>query len=210
MKKFVIPLIICVVLILTVSACADGDGNVYIAEDVISSVEKDSEKWAEIEDMLGMLTVDSADIPEFDGTKEAFGLFRDSLLNHMCCSSYRKYAGNSQVLDAINEENPGIDAIAAISASEFESSMYRVFGGNVKLTHVNTELFTYLKDSGVYVPVTSPIEGGVDFELLSVDETENTYRIEFRSSAGDYTGSYFALLIKRDDGSCYFNLLMKH
>ncbi len=209
MKKIFILLTVFLGLF-ALCACSASGENAYIAEDVVASVEKGSETWTEIEDMLRMLAVDSANIPEFDGAKEATRLFRDSLLNYMCCSSYRKYAGNSQILDKINEENPGIDATSAVSAAEFEHSMYRVFGGNVKIVHESTELFTYLKGSSVYVPITAPIEGGVDFELVSASETENTYRLEFVTEADEYSASYFALLMKREDGTCYFSLLIRH
>lgn len=202
-------LIIAMVLPLVVS-CGGDDGATFLSEDVVLVIEEESEKWKELSDMLGMLTVNSIDIPEFDSMKESVNYFRDSLLNYLCCKNYRKYAGNVTLLTEVNEKYPGMDVVAAISADEFEAEMYRVFGGSVKITHKSTKLFTYLDKADVYVPITAPLYGGCDIKLISAEETENTYRVEFEASANENTMKYFALLIKRDDGSCYFSLLFKH
>lgn len=197
------------VLCVNVSSCGGEDGSPYLSEEVISSVEKGSEKWTELSDLLGVLTVNSVDIPEFDSMRESVDYFRDSLLNYLCCKNYRKYAGNVELLNEIREDYPELDAIAAIRADEFESEMYRAFGGSIKITHRSTTLFTYLEKSDVYVPITSPVYGGCDLTLVSVEETENTYRIDFEATADEKTIPYFALLVKRDDGSSYFSFLLK-
>ena len=127
----------------------------------------------------------------------------------MCCKNYRKYAGHSDRLGNIETPGVGGEVTVAVPAAEFESLMYKHFGGKVKLTHKSTKLFNYLKDEKVYVPVTAPVEGGYDVNLIAVEETENTYRVSFECTAGEYRAEYFALLVKRDDGSCYFSLLMK-
>jgi hypothetical protein len=205
----VILVLLAVFCCVLVTSCGGDDGSAYLSEEVVSSVEKGSDKWKELSDMLGMLTVNSADIPEFDSMSQSSEYFRDSLLNYLCCKNYRKYAGDAEILGDINEKYPGMDAVAAIGADEFESEMYRVFGGSIKITHKSTTLFAYLEKADVYVPITSPVYGGCDLTLISAEETENTYRIEFETSANGKNIPYFALLVKRDDGSCYFSLLLK-
>lgn len=201
-------LILTVVLLTTLASCGASDWSSYLAEESIGAVEEGSDVWTDIADMLRSLSVDSAALPEFDSERQGAELFRDSTLNYMCCKNYRKYAGHSDRLDDIKVSDVGGETIAAIPAVEFESLMYKYFGGKVKLTHKSTSLFNYLKDEKVYVPVTAPVEGGYDVNVTSIDETENTYRVSFECSAGEYCAEYFALLVKRDDGSCYFSLLM--
>lgn len=205
MKK-ILTLLLLAVLLCTVSC--DAGGSVYITEDIIREVPEGDPLREDVLGMLRMLSIDSADIPEFDTTKEALSLFRDSLLNYMCCENYRKYAGNSEQLAEINEKNPGLDVTAAIPAKEFESEMYRYFGGDVKIVHRSTALFTYLERSDVYVPVTAPIEAGYDAELTKLSESENSLRVEFACSANGRTKSYSALVVKREDGSMYFDALI--
>lgn len=208
MRRF-IALLLAAVTCIGLCACANGGESEYLAEEVVGEVEKGSDEWEILEEMLRMLTVDSIDIPEFDTMRESINLFRDSVLNYLSCENYRRYAGNGELLAAIRDEYPGLDPISAISKNEFESEMYRVFGGKVKITHESTKLFTYLDRSYVYVPITVPIEGGIDFELLTAEETENTYRIEFTCSEDEAVADYFAMLIKREDGSCYFSMLVR-
>ncbi|MBR6807985.1 MAG: hypothetical protein IKM46_06365 [Clostridia bacterium] len=207
--KKILLVLTAAVFLLTLVSCTEDDGSAYLSEEVISSIEKDSKKWAELSDMLGALTVNSADIPEFDSMSQSAKYFRDSLLNYLCCKNYRKYAGDAELLGDINEKYPELDAVAAIEADEFEAEMYRLFGGSIKITHKSTELFTYLDKSDVYVPITSPVYGGCDLVLVSAEETEHTYRLEFETYTDRKCFTYFALLVKRDDGSCYFSLLLK-
>lgn len=209
MKKIALLCALLVFVLFAVS-CSEATDEMYLAEEITGKVEEGSEEWKMISDMLGMLTVDSAVIPEFDSMKESTELFRDSLLNYLCCKNYSKYAGNVEMIEKVKNVYPDFDGVAVISSGEFENEMYRAFGGKVKLTHGSTELFTHLDEVGVYVPVTAPIEGGVDITLLSVNETKNTYRLEFYCEADEFYAEYFAMLVKREDGSCYFSMVLGH
>ena len=208
MRRLIVLLLAVITCFAAVSCSADGE-NEYLAEEATGTIEEGTDEWEALEDMLPMLTVDSIDIPEFDSMRESVRLFRDSVLNYLSCKNYRRYAGNSEMLEAIRGEYPGLDPISAISKNEFEAEMYRAFGGKVKITHESTKLFTYLDRSYVYIPVTAPIEGGVDFTLLSAEETDSTYRIEFTVAEDENVNDYFAMLIKREDGSCYFSMVVK-
>lgn len=210
MKRYALLTVLLLAVLALLTSCDGDDGAAYLSEETVSVIEEGSETWDMLSDMLGMLTVDSTEIPEFNSMKESVGYFRDSLLNYLCCKNYRKYAGNADLLREINEKYPGMDAIAAISADEFEAEMYRAFGGNVKITHRSTTLFTYLEKADVYVPITSPIEKGCDLTLVSAEETKNTYRVELEASSDGVVSRYFTLLIKREDGSCYYSMLLKH
>jgi len=82
------------------------------------------------------------------------------------------------------------------------------FDQPVKTIHTSVEgnlTYTAL----MYIPATAPVSGGVEITLREVLETENTYRMSFSCSAGELTVDYFALAVKRADGSCYFDALLK-
>lgn len=198
------------VCVLCLSSCASLFGTSdYSLEDVTGTVSPDSAVFEELEDMLGMLTVNSADIPEFDSMKDAIDLFRDSLLNYMAGKNYSKYAGNSALIDMVAEKYPELEVIEVIPMLEFESEMYRYFGGSVKITHKDGRLFRYLDDADVYVAVTGPVDSGVDIELTEVQETANTYRLSFACSTDEVSIDYFAVVVKRDDGTLYFDAVVK-
>ncbi len=202
-------LILLSVLAVSLASCETVSTTDYSVEEVIGVVSADSETFAELYDKLGMLTVDSIIIPEFDSMRDAIDLFRDSVLNYMSGKSYAKYAGNSVLIDKVAEEYPDIDVIEVIPAEEYESVMYTHFGGSVKITHADGRIFRYLGAADAYVPVTAPVSGSVDIALTEVLETENTYRLSFSCSTGEKTKDYFALVVKREDGSCYFDAVLE-
>lgn len=207
-SKRIISLVFAILLVLPLFSCDSTMTSDYSVEDIIGVVQADSETFEKLYDMLGMLTLDSVEIPEFNNMKDAIGLFRDSVLNYMSGKNYAKYAGNSELIDKVTEKYPDLGIIEVIPALEFESVMYTHFGGDVKITHGSGRIFRYLPDASAYVPVTAPISGSVDITLREVLETENTYRLRFSCSAGEKSVNYFALVIKRDDGSCYFDAVL--
>lgn len=190
------------------SAFGLGD-NDYSAEKITGTLEQDCAKWRELEDMLGTLTVNSAAVAEFDNMRDAVSQCRDSLLNYMTNRDYKKYAGNSALLEPIAKKYPEYDIAVAVPQADFEAEMYKYFGGSVKITHKSTELFRYLEAAEVYVPITSPISGGAALTLTSAEETENTYRLRFTSSDGETELSYVAIAVKREDGTQYFSAVLR-
>ena len=216
MKKMILLLLCTAATILTSCAPLDAlssslglDADNYVAEEINGTVDEGSEEWNELSDMLSVLTVDSTEIPEFDSMKTSSETCRDSLLNYIYGRNYEKYAGNLDLIGPLSEKHPEYTIIAAIPQSDFEAEMYRFFGGTVKVTHKSSKLFEYLGDGGAYIPVTAPIEGGVDIVLTQAYETENTYRLLFTVSCDDSSFDYRALVIKREDGTKYFNSVFK-
>lgn len=176
----------------------------YIGEEVKGQVPLDGEVADEIRSMIKMLSIDSVKLPEFDKMKDAVTLCHDSLLNYMLYTDYPKYAGNPDLLADAEREYPGLYVSQIIPASEFESMMYRYFGGNVKISHGDSRAFKYLSRVQAYVPVGHPISDAFDVELSEISETENTYLISFSCSNEKVSMSYDAVIVKRDDGTMYF------
>lgn len=218
MKRF---LTVFAVFILTLSLSSCGVVNEFLAtlgfdthdyegEAVIETYESDSEKAAELTEMIRTLSINSIDIPTFSGTKEAISLCRDSLLNYMLAHNYTKYTGNIELLDEASAEYPYLRVATLIPADDFENEAYRYFGGKEKVTNENGKLFTYLEKVSAYTTVTEPSATDMEIRVISLEETEQTFRIRFRCSLdGAESDEYFALIIKRADDSCYFKYVEK-
>lgn len=201
------------VLLLSFSSCRSvgemtraigfGDPD-YSGEEVTGDVPLDGEVADEIRSMIKMLSVDSVKLPEFSNTKDAISLCHDSLLNYMLYTDYAKYAGNPDLLAEAEEEYPDLGVSQIIPASEFESLMYRCFGGTVKISHGDTRAFKYLSRVEAYIPIGHPISDAYDVNLGEITETRNTYRVSFECSNGKRTMRYSSTLVKRDDGTFYF------
>ncbi len=206
MKK--IFLIIPLVLLLFLPSCS-GKSEEYLYEPVTGELEKGTEEWTKISEMLNMLILDSYELAEIDSVKDASDFYRDSVLNYILGSNYAKFSGNSSYIEKINEDYPTLSVKEAIPASIFEYEMYRIFGGESKIVHKSGKLFRYLEESEMYVPLVGPVEASVSTELLRAQVTEHTYRIEFSCTADGVGGNYFAVIIKREDTSCYFDSILQ-
>lgn len=210
----VVILLLCCFLL---SSCALGDAFLrslgfdthdYENEAVITTHAADSEVITKLCEMVKMLSVNNPKVPEFENTGDAVSECRDSVLNYMVCTSFAKYTGNPELINEVSAAYPELQLITVIPAEDYEDTVYTFFGGNTKLSHKSATLFTYLDKVGSYTALTVPVEYEVTINVLSCEETENTYRLTFRNSLGEVTSPvYKALIIKREDGSCYFKNL---
>ncbi len=217
--KRIIVVVLLVISVLSLSSCSvtneflatlGFDTHDYEGEAVIQTYDNESEKTEEIREMIRTLSINSPHIPTFDGSKDAVSKCRDSLLNYMLNTQYAKYTGNLDLLDKAIEEYPYLKVATVIPAQDFEDEAYRYFGGKQKVSNESGNLFTYLDKVSAYTTVTTPVESKIEIECISLEETVNTFRFKFRCSLGEETGeNYFALIIKRADGSCYFKYVEK-
>ena len=186
------------------------DTHDYEGEKIIEVHKTDSDIALELCDMVSILTVNSADIPEFKGTTEGIECCRDAVLNSMYNRNFAKYAGNSELFKEAMEMYPQMDFSVLIPADDFENVAYKYFGGKEKITNESGEIYEYIEDIDAYITVAKPVGSGMEVTVLSVEETEKTFRMEFETSLkGEKAGKYFALFIKRDDDSIYFRYVKK-
>lgn len=186
------------------------DTHDYEGEEVTESYGSDSEKAAELGEMVRTLTMGSADIPEFNGTKEAMYYCRDSLLNYMLSNGYSKYTGNLDMLEKAAKEYPQMRFSVVIPAEDFANEAYKYFGGKERVSMESGDMFEYLDKIECYITAAQPQKNDVTVNVKSLDETEKTYRMRFTCTAEDReSGEYFALIIKRADDSCYFKYVKK-
>ncbi|MBE6599342.1 MAG: hypothetical protein E7638_07875 [Ruminococcaceae bacterium] len=179
----------------------------YMGEAVTATHTGDSETAALLRPILDILITDSTELPAFDNMGDAITSYRDAVLRHMLETEYTKYSGNRRLIEEAAEEYPELQITQIIPADDFEYTVYRYFGGDVKVSHKDGGVFRYLKKVEGYICNMVPADGGVEAEIISVDETERTYRVRFRCTADETTSEYTALVIKREDGTYYFKKL---
>lgn len=205
-------LLLLTVCMLSLTACGEGlmtslgfDTHDYYGEKVIAVHANDSEIARTLSEMTRTLTVNSPILTPFDGAKEAADVCRDAVLSQMLGENYARYAGNSALLKKAEEAYPGMQISILIPADDFESVIYASFGGSEKIVNKTDDLFVYLDRVRAYTTALPPVESEVETEVLSCEETARTYRLRFYNTLdGVQSPTYFALLIKREDGSLYF------
>jgi len=186
----------------------------YMSEAVIQTHDADGETAAVIEDLLMVLVTDSQILTTFDNMADAIPAYRDAVLEYLLASDYAKYSGNTKLIERAMDKYPEYQITQVIPELEFEAMMYRCFGGDVMLSHEDGNKFRYLPDAAVYVPMLATTDHGYYADVTALTETEKTYRVRFRvKSKPDAAGTpvesdeYFALVIKREDGTMYMKKL---
>lgn len=203
--------------LLAASACLSGcaareffatlgfDTHDYEGEAVIETYDGDSEKAAQLGEMVKTLTMGQIEIPTFNGTKDAINHCRDSLLNYMLNHGFSKYTGNMELLEEAAEAYPKMRFSVIIPAKDFSDEAYKYFGGKEKVENISGDMFEYLDKIECYVTASQPQKNDIEVNVISLEETERTYRMKFNCSLSDEVGkTYSALIIKRADESCYF------
>lgn len=184
------------------------DTHDYAGEKVIDTLDTESDEVRDLCEMIKLLTVNNPILPEFTSSGDAISVCQDSVLNYMLCTGFAKYTGNPSLLEDAEREYPELRLITVIPSEDYENCVYTYFGGNAKISHNSSELFTYLEKVNAYTAVTVPIESNITVSPISCEKTARTYRFTFRCSLGDVTSPlYKALIVRREDGSCYFMTL---
>jgi len=187
----------------------------YMSETVTKTHDAAGETAVVLEELLMILVTDSPVLPTFENMSGAITSYRDAVLEHLLASDYAKYSGNSKLIERAMKQYPEYQITQVIPELEFESTMYRCFGGDVMITHKDGNKFRYLPGVGVYIPMLSFADSGYTADITSLAETEKTYRVRFKvKSEPDENGKiteseeYFALVIKREDETLYIKKLL--
>ena len=213
MKNRILALI-CAASAILLSSCALGDSLLsamgfdthdYASEEIIETLSPDDADVKRVTEMIKMLSVNDPILPQFTSPGEALDKCRDAILNYMLNTGFAKYTGNNDLIAKAQEKYPELRLITVIPCEDFENTVYTYFGGNAKLSHRDSELFTYLENADCYTAVTVPIENNITVNVVRCERTERTYRMRFSCTLGSTTSPlYDALIVNRTDGSSYF------
>ncbi len=214
--------LIAIIAAISLAACSGGEGSAYYklmtalgfdmnnyeSEPMTRFVPSDDEVCGEIERIIGMLTVDSARVTPFETPREASSGNRDAILNYMLNFGYAAYNGNSELLAEAAEAYPQYNITTLIPEGDFESTVYRYFGGDASVIHEDSVRYKYLPRVRAYTTTGQPLTVTVEIELSSCIETEHTYRVSFTLTDGSGgSASYSAMMMKREDGTMYMRYL---
>lgn len=180
----------------------------YAGETVITQLDAGSEAASKLIGMIGMLTSETPNLTKFTSPREAVSLYRDSILTSMLSANFARYSCDDDRMHRAVEAYPRMEITVLIPAEEFENTVYTNFGGSDKIAHADGLLFTYLDKVSAYTCVTAPTPAKAEIEVVSLGETENTYKLKFRVHSGEQISPvYSALAIKREDGTVYIKTI---
>ncbi len=203
------------VLLLTVMLCGCSiydvlgiDTHDYKAEQSIAVLKEDGAVADALYDMIPMMVQNTPYLFEFDTPSEAAELYRDGILCFVLARNFSKYNANNELISQIREEYPAYEITTVIPAVDFESTVYRYFGGTDSVGNRSTELFTYLDKVDAYISVGIGVDSSAVINISELYETENTYVCTFNCEMnGETSNEYRLLLIKREDGTFYMRSL---
>ena len=156
---------------------------------------------------ISVLAGDSLTLQPFGGSAEAVAIYRDEILDFMMRKSYALYTGNGDLIKNAQEAYPHALFTTVIPQKDFENTVYRYFGGNT-VDHKSGALYSYLDRADCYTTAGGTRESHVAIEPILIEETANTYRMEFRlAKDGNTSESYRAIFVKRQDGAPYLKAL---
>lgn len=184
------------------------DTHDYSAEESIAGLTHDGEVAAQILEMVPMMVQNSPYLQEFDTPAKAAELYRDGILCAVLARNFAKYNANTELIEETREKYPTYELTTVIPALDFESTVYRYFGGTASVDNNSTKLFTYLEKVDAYVSVGIGVDSSADIVISDLYETENTYVCTFSCTMNNETSpSYRLLCMKREDGTFYMKSL---
>lgn len=184
------------------------DTHDYETEDSLNTLALDGEVAQGILDLLPMLFQNTPYLSEFDSPAVAAKLYRDGILCSILAGNYAKYNANNDLIEKTRSLYPTLEITTVIPAVDFESTVYRCFGGTASVSNASTPLFTYLDRVDAYISVGIGVDNSAEVTLTELYETENTYVCRFFAEMnGVRSDTYRLLLMKREDGTFYMRKL---
>lgn len=207
-------LTLCLLLVCTLSGCGlydllGIDTHDYTNEPSIRTLAMDSDVAKELLAMIPMMVQNTPHLKPFDSPDDAAELYRDGILCAILERNYSKYNANAALIAETRALYPTYEITTVIPARDFESTVYRYFGGSTSVENRSTDLFTYFDKVDAYISVGIGVDNSAAIELSELYETENTYVCTFTSTMHDTTaGPYRLLCMKREDGTFYMRSLV--
>ncbi len=180
----------------------------YVAEPTLHDVDPSSAVARQLLETVSVVLDDRTHLTPFAGTAEAVEVYRDEILGYLLRTNYTQYVGNRELIQAAENAYPHTVYSTLVPASDFENTVFCHFGGT-SVSHTGGESFTYLSRAALYTSPISARATRATVDLISLEETQNTYRMTFTVSVGEEISeeTYRAVFVKRADGSAYWKVL---
>ncbi|MBQ9428685.1 MAG: hypothetical protein IJU41_03970 [Clostridia bacterium] len=206
MKRLLSILALC--LLLTGCGVFSDPAASYKNETPTAQLPTDGKEAKELCRLIRMMVQNTPYLTPFDSPGEAADLYRDGILCAVLTENYAKYNANADLIARAKEAHPLLEVTTVIPALDFESTVYRCFGGSSSVGNLSTPLFTYFSDIDVYVSVGIGVDNSADIFIEDLYETEHTYVCAFYNEMnGQRSDVYRLLAVKREDGTVYIKSL---
>lgn len=184
------------------------DTHDYTAEPSIATLATDGDVAKELLSMIPMMVQNTPHLVPFDTPTQAAELYRNGILCAILERNYSKYNANTELIAQTRALYPTYEITTVIPARDFESTVYRYFGGSTSVDNRSTDLFSYFDKVDAYISVGIGVDNSAEIAITELYETENTYVCVFTSMMNDITaGPYRLLCMKREDGTIYMRSL---
>ena len=205
MKK-IIKTIFILLIIAQLTSCSGGisgllgiDNADYSAEAVIASLDGKGEIAQQLSSVCSVLTFGTGEIICFDDFKSVSDKYSDTVLDYLAGTHFEKYSADDKMFSALAENYPELSVNTLIPSYDYENTVYRFFGGDIHLKNKNTSRFSYLDKINAYILTGKLTSVYTSVEIVSLSETENTYRavVRFSQNGIAYPDDYFIIFRKR-------------
>ena len=184
------------------------DTHDYAAEPMTETLATDGEVASELCTMIAMMVQNTPHLSPFDAPSKAAELYRNGILCAILERNYSKYNANTDLIAKTKELYPAYEITTVIPAVDFESTVYRYFGGTTSVDNRSTDLFIYLDKVDAYVSVGIGVDNAAEVIIEELYATENTYVCTFTMRMHDTeAGPYRLLCMRRTDGTFYMKTL---
>lgn len=184
------------------------DTHDYAAEPMLQTLPTDGEVAAELLSMIPMMVQNTPHLTPFDSPDDAAEAYRNGILCFLLARNYSKYNANNALIAETRESYPAYEITTVIPAVDFESTVYRYFGGATSVENRSTDLFLHLGKVDAYISVGIGVDSSATIGITELYETENTYVCTFTTSMyGTEAGPYRLLCMKREDGTFYMKTM---
>ncbi len=218
MQKSTLFLLLFILAALLVS-CTAGNNSVWIrsllgtdvaayrAEPTTATLDRNGETAEDLTDIMECFLSGTVRLEEFQNGNQALRLYRDELLNDLMRRNYGAYVGNPTLCAAVSQSYPQITASVLIPAGDLESAASHCLGLS-SVSNGNGKNVSYLPRAACYIPPQQARALTVRLTVLSLEETENTYRLSFKlEDAEEQSACYLAMFVKRNGDTPYLKAL---
>ncbi len=183
------------------------DTAMYRAEQIVATLDCSDHVAEELCETLEWFLSGSIHLKEFKNGRQGLRLYRDEILNNLMRQNYSAYVGNPTMSAAVGRFYPHITASVLIPQTDFEHAVSHCLGLS-SVSNSNGTNFSYLSRAACYIPPLQARSLTVRTSVLSLEETEHTYRLSFSlEDTEGQSASYSAMFIKRADDTPYLKSL---
>ncbi len=179
------------------------DNTDYSLESAVDTLQVQSDTAQSLCELCRILTFSQNGIVCFEKFQKQYPLYSNIVLDYLAGTYFDQYSADDKMFSRLAEEYPELSINTLIPAEDLSAAVYTFFGGEVHVKHKSTSRYSYLDKINAYILTGKLSHTYVDIEMLSLYETENTYKATVRFTENDEKSSkdYLVIFKKRNDNA---------